>query len=147
MPKKFKLISTIFILINFSNLSFSFENFFIEGKKKYDEKKFEDSKFLLQRNIIYNPKDANSYLYLAKIFNIEENEKEELKNLNTTLLLESNNEEAMYMLINIKLKKSNYSEVKNLLEDFLVVCEKLCKKEKKIIDNLKNIEPKDESKQ
>ena len=147
MPKKFKLISTIFILINFSNLSFSFENFFIEGKKKYDEKKFEDSKFLLQRNIIYNPKDANSYLYLAKIFNIEENEKEELKNLNTTLLLESNNEEAMYMLINIKLKKSNYSEVKNLLEDFLVVCEKLCKKEKKIIENLKNIEPKDESKQ
>ena len=147
MSKKFKLISTIFILINFSNLSFSFENFFIEGKKKYDEKKFEDSKFLLQRNIIYNPKDANSYLYLAKIFNIEENEKEELKNLNTTLLLESNNEEAMYMLINIKLKKSNYSEVKNLLEDFLVVCEKLCKKEKKIIENLKNIEPKDESKQ
>ena len=145
MPKKFKLISTIFILINFSNLSFSSENFFIEGKKRYDEKKFEDSKFLLQRNIIYNPKDANSYLYLAKIFNIEENEKEELKNLNTTLLLESNNEEAMYMLINIKLKKSNYSEVKNLLEDFLVVCEKLCKKEKKIIENLKNIEPKDES--
>ena len=145
MSKKFKLISTIFILINFSNLSFSSENFFIEGKKKYDEKKFEDSKFLLQRNIIYNPKDANSYLYLAKIFNFEENEKEELKNLNTTLLLESNNEEAMYMLINIKLKKSNYSEVKNLLKDFLVVCKKLCKKEKKIIENLKNIEPKDES--
>ena len=145
MPKKFKLISIIFILLNFSNLLFSAENFFIEGQKKYNEKKFEDSKFLLQRNIIYNPKDAKSYLYLAKIFNFEENEKEELKNLNSTLLLESNNEEAMYMLINIKLKKSNYSEVKNLLKDFLVVCKKLCKKEKKIIENLKNIEPKDES--
>ena len=145
MSKKFKLISIIFILINYSNLSFSSENFFIEGKKKYDEKKFEDSKFLLQRNIIYNPKDANSYLYLAKIFNFEKNEKEELKNLNTTLLLEANNEEAMYMLINIKLKKSNYSEVKSLLEDFLVVCKKLCEKEKKIKESLKNIEPKDES--
>ena len=145
MSKKFKLISIVFILINFCNLSFSSENFFIEGKKKYDEKKFEDSKFLLQRNIIYNPKDANSYLYLAKIFNFEKNEKEELKNLNTTLLLEANNEEAMYMLINIKLKKSNYSEVKSLLEDFLVVCKKLCEKEKKIKENLKNIEPKDES--
>jgi len=145
MSKKFKLISIIFILINYSNLSFSSENFFIEGKKKYDEKKFEDSKFLLQRNIIYNPKDANSYLYLAKIFNYEKNEKEELKNLNTTLLLETNNEEAMYMLINIKLKKSNYSEVKSLLEDFLVVCKKLCEKEKKIKESLKNIEPKDES--
>jgi hypothetical protein len=145
MSKKFKLISIVFILINFCNLSFSSENFFIEGKKKYNEKKFEDSKFLLQRNIIYNPKDANSYLYLAKIFNFEKNEKEELKNLNTTLLLEANNEEAMYMLINIKLKKSNYSEVKSLLEDFLVVCKKLCEKEKKIKENLKNIEPKDES--
>ena len=145
MSKKFKLISIIFILTNFSNLSFSSENFFIEGKKKYNEKKFEDSKFLLQRNIIYNPKDANSYLYLAKIFNFEKNEKEELKNLNTTLLLETNNEEAMYMLINIKLKKSNYSEVKSLLEDFLVVCKKLCEKEKKIKESLKNIEPKDES--
>ena len=145
MSKKFKLISIIFILTNFSNLSFSSENFFIEGKKKYNEKKFEDSKFLLQRNIIYNPKDANSYLYLAKIFNFEKNEKEELKNLNTTLLLEANNEEAMYMLINIKLKKSNYSEVKSLLEDFLVVCKKLCEKEKKIKESLKNIEPKDES--
>lgn len=145
MPKKFKLISIIFILINFSNLLFSAENFFIEGQKKYNEKKFEDSKFLLQRNIIYNPKDAKSYLYLAKIFNFEKNEKEELKNLNTTLLLESNNEEAIYMMINIKLKKSNYSEVKNLLEDFLVVCTKLCEKEKKIKENLRNIEPKDES--
>ena len=145
MSKKFKLISIVFILINFCNLSFSSENFFIEGKKKYNEKKFEDSKFLLQRNIIYNPKDANSYLYLAKIFNFEKNEKEELKNLNTTLLLEANNEEAMYMLINIKLKKSNYSEVKSLLEDFLVVCKKLCEKEKKIKESLKNIEPKDES--
>ena len=145
MSKKFKLISIIFIIINYSNLSFSSENFFIEGKKKYDKKKFEDSKFLLQRNIIYNPKDANSYLYLAKIFNYEKNEKEELKNLNTTLLLETNNEEAMYMLINIKLKKSNYSEVKSLLADFLVVCKNLCEKEKKIKESLKNIEPKDES--
>ena len=114
-------------------------------KKKYDEKKFEDSKFLLQRNIVFNPKDANSYLYLAKIFNFEKNDKEELKNLNTTLLLEPNNEEAIYMLIGIKLKKSNYSEVKTLLKKFSIVCTNLCKKTNKIKEDLKNIEPKDES--
>ena len=63
---------------------------------------------MFQRNIVFNPKDAKSYLYLAKIYNSEENEREEEKNLNTTLLLEPNNEEAMFMLINIRLKRSNY---------------------------------------
>ena len=47
------------------------KNFFNEAKAKYDEKKLEESKFLFQRNIVFNPKDANSYLYLAKIFEEE----------------------------------------------------------------------------
>ena len=63
-----------------------------------------------------------SYLYLAKIYNFEENEEEEEKNLNTTLLLESNNEEAMYMLINIHLKKSNYSKIEELMKNFAIIC-------------------------
>ena len=145
MLKQIKIILTIFIFLNCFKVVFSAENFFIEGQKKYDEKKFEDSKFLLQRNIVFNPKDANSYLYLAKIYNFEKNDKEELKNLNTTLLLEPNNEEAIYMLIGIKLKKSNYSEVKTLLKKFSIVCTNLCKKTNKIKEDLKNIEPKDES--
>ena len=105
MFKKLKLILSIFLFVNFFDLSLAKENFFVEAKNKFDEKKLEDSKFLFQRNIVFNPKDAKSYLYLAKIYNFEENEKEEEKNLNTTLLLEPNNEEAMYMLINIYLKK------------------------------------------
>ena len=108
MFKKIQLILTIFIVLNFYNLSTAEENFFKEAKKKFDEKELEDSKFLFQRNIVFNPKDAKSYLYLAKIYNSEENEREEEKNLNTTLLLEPNNEEAMFMLINIRLKRSNY---------------------------------------
>ena len=112
--KKLKLILSIFLFINFFNLLIAEENFFNEAKNKFDEKKLEDSKFLFQRNIVFNPKDAKSYLYLAKIYNSEENEKEEEKNLNTTLLLESDNEEAMYMLINIDLKRSNYSKDKRV---------------------------------
>ena len=49
------------------------------------------------------------------------------------------------MLIGIKLKKSNYSEVKTLLKKFSIVCTNLCKKTNKIKEDLKNIEPKDES--
>ena len=150
LKKKHKIMKIIFkliILISFFiNLEvYSKENFFDEAKKNFDLNKIEESKFLFQRNIVYNPKDAKSYLYLAKIYNIEENEKEEEKNLNTTLLLESKNEEAMYMLINIHLKRSNYSKVKDLKKDFSLICEKLCKKIVIIDENLKNIEPQNES--
>ena len=147
MFNKLKLILGIILFLNFTNLVIAKENFFNDAKNKFDEKKLEESKFLFQRNIVFNPKDAQSYLYLAKIYNSEENEKEEEKNLKTTLLLEPDNEEAMYMLINIELKKSNYSEVKSLIKDFTIICSKLCEKTKTINEDLKNIEPKNESKQ
>ena len=147
MFNKLKLILGIILFLNFFNLAIAKENFFNDAKNKFDAKKLEESKFLFQRNIVFNPKDAQSYLYLAKIYNSEENEKEEEKNLKTTLLLEPDNEEAMYMMINIELKKSNYSEVKSLIKDFIIICSKLCEKTKTINKNLKNIEPKNESKQ
>ena len=121
------------------------ENFFEEAKKNYENNKMEISKFLFQRNIVFNPKDANSYLYLAKIYNHEENEKEEIKNLNTALLLSPDNEEAMYMLINIKLKKSNFAEVRNLTKKFAIICSKLCSKTSDIEERLKDIEASKES--
>ena len=118
------------------------ENFFQEAKKNYENKKIEASKFLFQRNIVFNPKDAKSYLYLAKIYNYEENETEEIKNLKTTLILAPDDEEAIYMLIDIELKKSNFSEVKNLTKKFELVCSKLCNKSKEIKERLENIEAK-----
>ena len=140
-------ISTLLLFLFFNIEGYAKENFFDEAKNKYDEKKLEDSKFLFQRNIVFNPKDAKSYLYLAKIYNFEENEREEIKYLKTTLLLEPDNEEALYMLIDIELKKSNFSEVKKLTKNFEIVCSTLCDKTKNINERLKNIETKDEIKQ
>ena len=145
MNKKIKIFLIIFVIINLLNKVIANENFFDEAKAKFNEKKYEDSKFLFQRNIVYNPKHAKSYLYLAKIFKSEENEKEHIKNLNATLLLEPDNEEAMYMLIIYEIDKSNYSKVKDLKENFLIICEKLCDRTKKIDKSLKDIEPKNES--
>jgi hypothetical protein len=140
-------VSILLLCIFISAEVYAKENFFDEAKNKYDEKKLEDSKFLFQRNIVFNPKDAKSYLYLAKIYNSEENERKEIKYLKTTLLLEPDNEEAMYMLIDIELKKSNFSEVKKLTKNFIIICSSFCDKTKSINERLKNIEAKDESKQ
>ena len=142
--KKFILMLS-FISIFFINNHAISESFFDEAKQKFDQKKYDDSKFLFQRNIVYNPKNAESYLYLAKIYKSEENEKEELKNLNTTLLLDPKNEEAMHLLINYELKKSNYSKVKELKENFSMICQKLCKEIKTIEKSLSDIEPKNGS--
>ncbi len=140
-------VSILLLCIFISTKVYTKENFFDEAKNKYEKKELEDSKFLFQRNIVFNPKHAKSYLYLAKIYNSEENEKEEIKNLKTTLLLEPNNEEAIYMLIEIELKKSNFSEVKKLTKNFEIICSTFCDKTKSINERLKNIEAKDESKE
>ena len=145
MIKKIRLLFVVFLFINFANSLFAENNFFEEGKKKYIEKKYSDSKFLFQRNIVFNPKDTNSYLYLAKIYSYEKNKKEEEKNVNTVLLLDPKNEDALYMLMEIELEKSNYSKVKELAESFSKVCINLCKKQDLILDSLKNLEPKNES--
>ena len=142
--KKFIFIFLFVSIFFITNHAIS-ENFFDEAKQKFDQKKYDDSKFLFQRNIVYNPKNAESYLYLAKIYKSEENEKEELKNLNTTLLLDPKNEEAMHLLINYELKKSNYSKVKELKENFSMICQKLCKEINTIEKSLSDIEPKNGS--
>ena len=125
MNKIFKLIILIYFTL-ISNLAFSKENFFDEALKMYQSKKYEDARFMLERNIVFNPKDAKSYLYLAKIYNHEENQKKEEYNLETALLIEPNNEEVILMLMKIALKKSNYSKVKDLSQTFVKVCDKLC---------------------
>ena len=121
------------------------ENFFKEAIKMYEVKEYDDARFLLERNIVFNPKDAKSYLYLAKIYNHEENQRKEEYNLDTALLIEPNNEEVILMLMKIALKKSNYSKVKDLSQTFIKVCEKLCNENDGIQKSLKNIEPENES--
>ena len=145
MIKIIKLISFFFIVLNLTNSSIAENNFFEEGKSKYKEKKYEESKFLFQRSIVFNPKNHVSYLYLAKIYKFEENKKEEQKNINTVLLLDPKNEEANYLLMEIELKNSNYTKVKELAENFSKICKKLCEKKILILKSLENLEPKNES--
>ena len=147
MSKFLKLIGLILLIAYFNSTSFSKENFFNEALELFKKEKYEDARFLFERNIVFNPKDAKSYLYLAKIYNFEENENEEFKNLKTTLLLEPGNEEALYMLIEMELKKSNFSKVKELRKKFKIICSSFCSKVKDINESLKNIEAKNESDQ
>ena len=120
-------------------------NFFNEAKNLFDKEQYEDSKFLFHRNIVYNPKDSVSYLYLAKIFKIEDDKKQEEKNIRTALLLDPKNEEAMYLLIDIELERSNFSKAEELSKDFKKICVKMCQKLASIESRIKDFERKDAS--
>ncbi len=142
MIKNFKFILFFYLIINILSISNSNENFFTKGVKLYENKKYEDAKFMFERSIVFNPKDSNSYLYLAKIYNIKEDQKKEEKNLEATLLIEPENEEAILMSMKIALEKSNYSKVKNLSKTFTKICKEFCDENKDILETLSNIEPK-----
>ena len=78
---------------------------------------------------------------MAKIYKNNKDQRNEEKNLDTTLLIDPTNEEAILMLMEIGLKKTNYSKVKNLSERFTKVCVNLCNENKKILNELEHLEP------
>ena len=145
MNKIFSNTIILYLLINFFNIAIGNENFFEKGLELYNNKNYKEARFMFERSIVFNPKDSNSYLYLAKIYNHEENQKKEEKNLETSLLIEPNNEEAILMSMKLALVKSNYSKVKDLSNTFKKVCKNLCNENKNILKTLSNIEPKNDS--
>ena len=116
------------------------ENFFKEGVKLFEQKKYLDSKFKFEQDIVFNPKSEFSYLYLAKIFNKENNDDLEEQNLNVVILLNPKNEEALYLLTLLRIKKSDYDQSQKLLEKFEKVCNKICDKKVELISKLKSLE-------
>ena len=145
MIKILKLILFSFFIINIFNIAYSKEEYFKKGLELYKDKKYDDAKFMFEKSIVFNPKNSYSYLYVAKIYTYKKDQNNEEKNLSTTLLIEPENEEAILMLMKVGLEKSNYSKVKELSKKFSQVCKKLCNENKKILENLDNIEPKNDS--
>ena len=122
------------------------KNYFDEGKILFDKKKFEKSKFLFEKDIVFNPRNANSYLYLAKISQEKENIEEEERNLNNVLLLSPQNDEALYMLALLKIQQSDYTRAKELIQKFNLVCEVFCSKESELREKFEKLIPENEKK-
>ena len=116
-------------------------NYFKKGIELFQKKEFDKSKILFERDIVFNPKNEKSYLYLAKIFNKSKNDEEEEINLNNVLLLDPQNDEAIYMLTLLKIKQSDYNQAKELINKFILVCKSFCSKKKEIQDKLIKLTP------
>ena len=133
---------TLLITLFLGTSIFAKNSFFLEAKKLFKEKKYLQSKFKFEKDIVFNPKNEMSYLYLAKIFNYQKDDFMEEQNLNTVILLNPKNEEALYLLALLNIKKSDYDRSEKLIKDFKEVCSTFCKKETELIKKLENLEPK-----
>ena len=139
MTKKILYIHILFLL---STNVFAKSEYFKEGIDLYNINKFEDAKFKFEQDIVFNPKSELSYLYLSKIFNKQNNKSLEEKNLNTVMLLNPNNEEAIYYLAKLKLTLSDYKKSRELNNRLKLVCKKFCSQSDRLKIEIENLSKK-----
>tara|TARA_Y100000590_G_scaffold9038_1_gene11219 strand:+ start:2856 stop:3305 length:450 start_codon:yes stop_codon:yes gene_type:complete len=112
-----------------------------EGIKLFKKKEFEKSKILFEKDLVFDPKSEKSYLYLAKIFNENDNDEEQEVNLNNVLIINPKNDEAIYMLTLLKIKQSDYHKAKELISKFDLVCKSFCSKKNEIQEKMEKLTP------
>ena len=139
---KFRLFLKILILIILPNLLFANTKFFQDGVSLYKNKKFNEAKFKFEQDLVYNPKNEMSYLCLSKIFENLNNVSLQEQNLNTVILLNPKNEEAIYNLAKLKLNSSDYSGSKELNERLTKLCNKFCNQSQKLKTEIENLSKK-----
>ena len=141
--KKFFIIIKIFFVYLFliSGGTAKESNYLKKGIELFQKKEFDKSKILFERDIVFDPKSEKSYLYLAKIFNKDDNDEEQEINLNNVLQLNPQNDEAIYMLAILKIKQSDYNQAKALIDQFILVCKSFCLKKNEIQEQLKKLTP------
>ena len=142
MKKAYFLIKILIIYLFFISTGLTTKSkYFDEGKLLFDKEEFKKSKIFFERDIVFNPQSEKSYLYLAKIFNENNNDQEQEINLSNVLLLNPQNDEAIYMLTLLKIKQSDYNEAKELIKKFNLVCASFCSKKTEIQEKFDKLEP------
>ena len=142
MKKTLFLIKLLIIYLFFVSNTFADKTkYFSEGKILFDKKEFEKSKNFFEKDIVFNPKSEKSYIYLAKIFERNDSVHEQEMNLNSVLVLNPQNDEALYMLALLKIKQSDYKQAKDLIKTFDLVCESFCYKKAEIQEKFNKLTP------
>ena len=140
MIQRFFILIIIFLLL--PNFLFAKSKFFEEGVNLYNNKKFDEAKFKFEQDLVLNPKNELSYLYLSKIFKNLKKKKLEEQNLNTVILLNPKNEDAIYSLAILKLESSDYKKSKELNDKLMSLCDKFCKQSQKLKIEIENLSKK-----
>jgi tetratricopeptide (TPR) repeat protein len=137
-----KILKLAFIIILIPNILIAKTKYFEQGVNLYKDKKFDEAKYKFEQDIVFNPKSELSYLYLSKIFKNLNKKNLEEQNLDTVILLNPENEEAIYNLAKLKLDSSDYEKSKELNEKLISFCDKFCSKSQKLKIEIENLSKK-----
>ena len=137
-----KKLILIICLTFWPNLILANTEYFEQGLNLFKNNKFNEAKFKFEQDIVFNPKNEKSYLYLSKIFkNLEKKDLQE-QNLETVILLNPRNEEAIYSLAKLKLSSSDYKKSKELNDQLIAMCNQFCSQSQKLKIEIENLSKK-----
>lgn len=103
-------------------------DYFNQGQKFFNQNNYKDAKYYFEKDIVFNTKNEKSYLYLSKISAINKDNNQQKNYLDTVLVLNPKNEEALYLKILLNIEEGDFKKAQESNLIFTKVCKELCSK-------------------
>jgi len=127
-----KKISRFIIIVFFISFDFLVNaantDYHNQGIKFFNLNNYKEAKFYFEKDIVFNIKNEKSYLYLSKIALIEKDKVQEKNYLDTVLVINPKNEEALYLKILLNVDEGDFKKAQESNLIFGKVCKDLCSK-------------------
>ena len=122
----------ILILIFFINLGFSANaaniDYYNQGIKFFNLNDYKEAKYYFEKDIVFNIKNEKSYLYLSKIALFDKDKMQQKNYLDTVLVINPKNEEALYLKILFNIDEGDFKKAQESNLIFGKICKDLCSK-------------------
>jgi tetratricopeptide (TPR) repeat protein len=128
MKKYFKNFLILFLVILPFKVLGNNINYYNKGLKFFNEKDYKEAKYYFEKDIVFNTKNEKSYLYLSKISAINKDSIQQEIYLDTILVLNPKNEEALYLKILLNIEEGDFKKAQESNLIFAKVCKELCSK-------------------
>ena len=127
MKKYYKYFLLIFLLIDIKSYAANLD-YFNQGLNFFNQNNYKEAKYFFEKDIVFNIKNEKSYLYLAKISSINKDNNQQKNYLDTVLVLNPKNEEALYLKILLNIEEGDFKKAQESNLVFSKVCKELCSK-------------------
>ena len=127
MKKYYKYFLLIFLFLDIKSYAANLD-YFNQGLNFFNQNNYKEAKYFFEKDIVFNIKNEKSYLYLAKISSINKDNNQQKNYLDTVLVLNPKNEEALYLKILLNIEEGDFKKAQESNLVFLKVCKELCSK-------------------
>jgi tetratricopeptide (TPR) repeat protein len=122
----------ILILIFFINLELTANaaniDYYNQGIKFFNLNDYKEAKYYFEKDIVFNIKNEKSYLYLSKIALFDKDKMQQKNYLDTVLVINPKNEEALYLKILFYIDEGDFKKAQESNLIFGKICKDLCSK-------------------